>query len=502
MEPVPPGLEAFLTGSGKAKPPPAPTFLGPDGWTGLPAVTVCGTPLGPAHVVALLKDAGAAGEGESLPDFVRQLRSVTTGPGLDALAIWLCQRWKKNGASSREAKALRLCGWLGGDGAALTLAADVRPWAEAGSDKLALLAIELLAAIGSDTAVLHIHRVAEKLRKWPKLQNAASDVLDRLRLARRWTKDQLEDRIAPDGGLDPSGTRCFDYGSRQFFAVIGDDLKPLVRHPDGRRTPSLPRPVKSDDEGKAAACAAEWDVMKKSLALAVKSQVERLKAAMETQRRWSFADYQRFILNHPLNGLLSRRVVWGVFSGGGLPAPAFRVNEDRTLSDSSDHPVLLSPADQVGLTHPAQLESSELQKWLRLFEDYEIIQPFPQIHKPCHRCDDGLSHSRTVLLIEGRLMEPSTFYAMLAGMKWHRESEGLMARPFKHAGVTALLSYGEAGGLIEAGPAWFGKSFSVADAAPSVKNALPLGEIDPVAYSETVRHLKALEAKALVIPNQ
>ena len=75
----------------------------------------------------------------------------------------------------------------------------------------------------------------------------------------------------------------------------------------------------------------------------------------------------------------------------------FRVAEDGSLADIRDEVIpgglderytLIvdgAPYRTVTLVHPLDLPAGELEQWQRLFRDYEILQPFPQLHRTIDR---------------------------------------------------------------------------------------------------------------------
>ncbi|GAA2454248.1 hypothetical protein GCM10010191_86390 [Actinomadura vinacea] len=103
---------------------------------------------------------------------------------------------------------------------------------------------------------------------------------------------------------------------------------------------------------------------------------------MAAGRRWSVPEFRAFVLGHPLLWHFARRLVW-VSEHDGARA-AFRIAEDRTLADAAD--AVFTPPDGalVGIVHPVALGERATKEWARVFADYEILQPFPQLGRPVH----------------------------------------------------------------------------------------------------------------------
>ncbi|BBU82671.1 hypothetical protein EIMP300_40710 [Escherichia coli] len=110
--------------------------------------------------------------------------------------------------------------------------------------------MDILAAIGSDIALMQLNGIAQKL-KFKALQERAKEKIANIAESRELTVAELEDRLAPDLGLDDNGSLLLDFGPRQFTVSFDETLKPFVRDASGSRLKDLPKPNKSDDESQA-----------------------------------------------------------------------------------------------------------------------------------------------------------------------------------------------------------------------------------------------------------
>src|SRR6185312_3551948 len=142
--------------------------------------------------------------------------------------------------------ALLAIGHLGGDGSALKLTPLLRAWPGESQHQRAVSGLECLRAIGSDTALMQLNGIAQKL-KFQGLKKKAQEFMEAIATDRGMSRTQLEDRIVPDLDLDERGTRIFDFGSRQFTVVLDADLKPVVRDESGKLKSDLPKPGAKDD---------------------------------------------------------------------------------------------------------------------------------------------------------------------------------------------------------------------------------------------------------------
>lgn len=108
---------------------------------------------------------------------------------------------------------------------------------------------------------MQLNGIAQKL-KFKALQERAKKNCRHCR-NRELTVAELEDRLAPDLGLDDNGSLLLDFGSRQFTVSFDETLKPFVRDVSGSRLKDLPKPNKSDDESQANDAVNRYKLLKK-----------------------------------------------------------------------------------------------------------------------------------------------------------------------------------------------------------------------------------------------
>ncbi|MFF9012837.1 DUF4132 domain-containing protein [Streptomyces sp. NPDC014870] len=298
---------------------------------------------------------------------------------LAAFAWALFEEWRLAGMPSKDAWALRALGWFGDDDTVRALAPIVRAWPGEGAHQRAVDGLDVLAAIGTDVALLQLHGIAQrvrfkalKLRAQEKIASVAADL--------GLTGEELADRLVPDLGLDADGGTVVDYGDRSFTVGFDEQLKPFVRDGAGQRLKDLPKPGARDDAELAPAERKRFAALKKDARTIVSNQVRRLEQAMVTRRSWTGGEFRRLFVEHPMMGLLVRRLVWLAEERGTVTA--FRVAEDRTYADVGNRTVTVADDATVTLPHPLHLDGAALGTWSGLFAANEIVQPFPQLARP------------------------------------------------------------------------------------------------------------------------
>ncbi|MFI5842194.1 DUF4132 domain-containing protein [Catenuloplanes sp. NPDC051500] len=290
-------------------------------------------------------------------------------PGDRAEFGWaLFERWQAAGAPAKESWALTALGLLGDDGTVRRLTPVIRAWPGEGGHRKAVLGLSVLAAIGTGVALMHLHGIAQRVT-FKALKDRAGEKIAAVAATMGLSAAQLADRLVPDLGLSADGSLLLDYGPRQFTVGFDEQLRPYVTDAAGRRLKSLPKPGVKDDP----AAYSRFGALKKDVRMIAADQVRRLERSMVEERRWSGAEFREFLAGHPLLWHLVRRLVWGVVDG-----PCFRVAEDRTFATADDTALTVPDDAVIHLPHPAAVD---LAPWAGVFTDYEIVQPFPQIHR-------------------------------------------------------------------------------------------------------------------------
>ncbi|PAJ81567.1 WGR and DUF4132 domain-containing protein [Burkholderia ubonensis] len=367
--------------------------------------------------------------GKALPDealdHVGQMLTFPTNEGIyggfdvvkdactaESLAdfAWDCfNAWLDAGAPGKEGWALTALGLFGNDDTARKLTPLIRTWPGESAHARAATGLDVLASIGSDVALMLLNGIAQKV-KFRALQDRAREKIDAIADARGLSSEELEDRLAPDLGLDAQGTMLLDFGPRAFQVGFDETLKPYVRETGadgvpGARLADLPKPKKTDDPVKGREAVERFKLLKKDARTIASQQLARLEVAMCGRRRWAPDVFRAFLAEHPLVRHLVQRLVWGVYEvddggnfGGTLKA-CFRVAEDGTAATADDDVFTLPEGGtiRIGVPHALEIEPADAAAFGQVFADYELLQPFAQLGRDVYRLTDD---ERNGLLLE------------------------------------------------------------------------------------------------------
>ncbi|MFF0739923.1 WGR and DUF4132 domain-containing protein [Streptomyces sp. NPDC004111] len=442
----------------------------------------------------------------------------------------LFEAWRLAGLPAKESWALHALGAVGDDETVRRLTPVLRVWPGAGAHHRAVEGLEVLASIGSDVALLHLHGIAQRV-KFKALKAKAQEKIAEVAEGLGLTAEQLADRLVPDFGLEADGSTVVDYGTRRFTVGFDEQLRPYVLDADGKRLKDLPKPGAKDDAELAPEERKRFMALKKDVRTVSSDQVRRLEAAMVASRSWSAQEFRELFVEHPLMWHLVRRMVWeclpaegpdgtpadaGAAAGttAGTPAAgsaragtAFRVAEDRTFADVEEDVFVLPEDASVRLAHPLTLGEEAVAAWSEVFADYEILQPFAQLGRAVHRLTPEEAAGSRLARFEGFTV-PTTKMLGLTKRGWRRgvpQDAGVENEITKTLGdnvhLVIDLDGGIAVGAIEVIPDQKLAHVSL-ETVPSKSwsqqdSGLRFGDLDPVAASELLADLTDLTEGAV-----
>lgn len=443
---------------------------------------------------------------EALYPGLLQVKNVCSADSLAGFAWDLFTAWQTAGAPSKESWAFTALGVLGNDDTARKLTPLIRAWPGESQHKRATVGLDILAAIGSDIALMQLNGIAQKL-KFKALQERAKEKIADIAESRELTVAELEDRLAPDLGLDDNGSLLLDFGPRQFTVSFDETLKPFVRDVSGSRLKDLPKPNKSDDETRANDAVNRYKLLKKDARTIAAQQVARLESAMCLRRRWSLENFQLFLVEHPLVRHLTRRLIWGVYSAENQLLACFRVAEDNSSSTADDDLFTLPEGDiSIGTPHVLEISPTDAAAFGQLFADYELLPPFRQLDRNSYALTEAERNASELTRWAGRKC-PSGQVMGLANKGWIKgepQDGGWIGWMIKPLGRWSLIMEIDEGFAVGMSPAelsaeqllsklwlWEGKAERYGWGSNSTQEA-QFSVIDAITASELINDIEAL----------
>jgi hypothetical protein len=373
-------------------------------------------------------------------------------------------------------------GWLKG---------HMRAWAADGKVSLLHRALEALAAIGTDEALIVVFDAGQRSR-YDDTRDKVRGILEAVAAERGISYEVLEDLLVPELGLE-AGAVSLDLGGRALAVRLGDHLEAVLTDDAGATLAAFPKKAKKDDDKAYEAAKKRYSELVEASEAVGKTQVLRFERALRAQRSWSVAELRAHVLPQPLVRHLARRLVWQVLGTGQL----FRVAEDLTLADAKDEPMPFPPDDaRVVIAHP--LRAPGLDAFRAWIEDYRVIQPFPQVGRETVALTDAEKTASAFTRAEGREVAYLPVLALTLGMGWKPVPPG-------ENGIDAITCVvpGESGPLVARLALRPGLLFGPAKGRPAqTLGALTLttedgtaarfDAIEPLARSELLRDVLSL----------
>ncbi|HAM4258041.1 TPA: WGR and DUF4132 domain-containing protein [Escherichia coli] len=348
------------------------------------------------------------------------IREIFTRESLAEFGWDLYTAWTEAGAPAKENWAFTSLGILGNDDTARKLTPLIRAWPGESQHKRAVSGLDILADIGSDVALMLLNGIARKI-KFKALQEHAREKINIVAENRGLTMAELEDRLAPDLGLDSSGSLILDFGPRKFTVGFDETLKPVVCDANGKVLKDLPKPNQSDDKTLATDAVNLFKQLKKDVRAIASQQITRLEQAMCQRRRWTAEQFRLFLVEHPLVRHLTRRLLWGVYNDENALITCFRVAEDSTYSDAQDELFTL-PAGNIGIPHVLEISPESAAAFRQIYADYELLPPFQQLERGSYHLADNERNTHELTRWQGRLCQAGRIVG-LERRGWQRLEE-------------------------------------------------------------------------------
>jgi hypothetical protein len=228
-------------------------------------------------------------------------------------------------------------------------------------------------------------------------------------------REELEEMAVPAYGLSEVG-RCAekigDFTAELKITGTDSTATEWIRA-DGKRQNSVPAIVKE----KFAEEFAELRSAAKDIQRMLPAQRERIDNLFREQKTWPFSVWRERYLDHPLVGVLARRLIWEVLNGKDtVPAIFF----DGELVDVDLKPLTtLGQNTTVQLWHPIGKDSEEIVAWRQWLENQQIQQPFKQAHREVYLLTEAERRTGTYSnRFAAHVLKQHQFNALCAARGW------------------------------------------------------------------------------------
>lgn len=245
------------------------------------------------------------------------------------------------------------------------------------SIKVGNAAIAALGEIGTLDAAAQLAYLAVKLTQRAartRIDAALATIADK----RGLTPEEIREVAIPTLGLTDVGIleRTVDGFTMRLEANLDGSSTTQWTTPDGKARKSIPAAVRNSHPDLAA----ELSQTTRELKKLIPAQKARIDSLFLERRIWPFPVWRERYLEHPLVGLIARRLIWS-FHREGSERPLTGTWHEGRIVDPDGTPLTDLDATTVELWHPIGKPLDDVLSWRHWFERNEIRQPFKQAHR-------------------------------------------------------------------------------------------------------------------------
>ena len=281
------------------------------------------------------------------------------------------------------------------------------------STKIGNTCVLALSELGTPAATGQLSRLRTRVKS-----RSASNVIERAfaGAAQRagLTPEDLEELFVPTFGMTDAGVLRVPIGDVT-AEVSMDDASIEWILANGKRQKSVPAALKKSTEVKELKkTAAELETM-------LRTQRERIDGLYLAPRSWSFADWRARYRDHPLVGVVARRLIWKFVDDDG--AATATLWSDGAMRDHAGSTV--PEPSTVSLWHPIDSSADEVLAWRRRLEALQLTQPFKQAHREIYVITDAeLGTSIYSNRFAAHILRQHQFAALCRDRRWRYALQG------------------------------------------------------------------------------
>lgn len=356
------------------------------------------------------------------------------------------QYWKDNGADTKRKMIMIPYCIYASDTQILRLKTQLKDWAEASRGAIAAFVVNAIAMNGGNVALMMIDSMSVKFPN-NQVKNAAKAAFAFAAKALEIPEDELSDKIVPTLGFSKEGEKELDYGPRTFTVTLMPDFSLTIFDNEKQKTvKSMPAPGANDDNVKATAAKKEFSELKKQIKATVQSQTNRLEKVLMNGRGWRVEAWNELFVENPIMHHFAMGLIWGVYEDKKLTA-TFRYMEDGTFNTVDEEEYTLPDNAVITLVHPVELSEETLAQWREQLDDYEVVQPLPQLTAPIIRLEEKELSGKKIIRYTGTVVQSGKIagiakkYNMVRGDVLDGGSYVAFHWVDKYLNVAALLNF-------------------------------------------------------------
>lgn len=265
---------------------------------------------------------------------------------------------------------------------------------------------------------LHGAAQLERVRlgvKQPTYLKGIEQALDEAALRAGMSRADLVELTVPTFALEQGRRRVLIGSAVAELAVTG--LTAQIHWSDADGNPLKKEPAEVRRTRKAEL--KDLQRLSDDLTRMLGAQRDRLERLHFTERQWMFPAWRERYVEHPLVGLLTKRLIWRFTDGECIQDAIWY---DGQLVDAQDHPLDLPETAVVSLWHPALADAAAVLAWRVWLERHQITQPFKQAHREVYLLTDAERATRVYSnRFAAHILRQHQFNALAATRGWRNQ---------------------------------------------------------------------------------
>lgn len=233
-------------------------------------------------------------------------------------------------------------------------------------------------------------------------------------------RSEIEELAVPSYGLTDVGVLeepMGDFTARFTIRGVGDSELMFVRK-DGKLAKSVPAAVKASHAQELK----ELKLAMKDIGTMLPAQKDRIDSMFLDDKSWTIPIWRERYLDHPLVGVLARKLIWSVRESEKAPWRSVTWLKDTLVDIRGEAIKIGNNGGTVRLWHPIGMAEAEVLEWRRFFEDREIRQPFKQAHREVYLLTDAERRTSTYSnRFAAHVIKQHQFHALAALRGWRNK---------------------------------------------------------------------------------
>jgi hypothetical protein len=277
-----------------------------------------------------------------------------------------------------------------------------------------------LSATSSLAAVAQLSRLKARA-KHASIRKQLGKALDTAAENTGMSAAELEEVAVPTCGLSDVGTHRVALGEFTALLQISTGSKAAVSwlKADGKTQKSVPASVREVFPAELKALKQSEKEIEKLLP----AQRSRLEQLFLQERSWSLPEFRSRYLDHPLVGVLARRLIWR-YSDGSNAADGIWL-DGRIVDDRDKSIAWLGNQARVAPWHPLTCGLEQVRAWRDWLDLHEIRQPFKQAHREIYVLTDAERRTETYSnRFAAHILRQHQFSALCQQRAWRYKLQG------------------------------------------------------------------------------